>query len=271
MLLAIDIGNTEVTLGLFEGRKLARSYRVSSETRRTVDEAALLLRQIAPELAGATGATEGARKARGAKRAAAGHACVLASVVPPQTAIFAEAARQVLGKAPLEITAASAPWLPIDYRDPSAVGADRIANAVAAIERHGTPAIVVDFGTATTFDVISRDGRYLGGVIAPGILTGAENLVRRAARLGAFEIKTPPRVVGKSTEESLQSGLLYGAVGQVDSIVRRIAAEARMRPVVVATGGLAKAVAPHSKTIQKVDANLTLHGLRMIRERSGRA
>jgi type III pantothenate kinase len=270
MLLAIDIGNTEVTLGLFEARKLARSYRVSSETRRTADEAALLLRQIAPELAGTNGAAERAEKARGARRAVgAEHACVIASVVPPQTAIFAEAVKQLLGKAPLEITAASAPWLQIEYRDPTAVGADRIANAVAVIERHGTPAVVVDFGTATTFDVISKDGRYLGGVIAPGILTGAENLVRRAARLGAFEIKEPPRVVGKSTEESLQSGLLYGAVGQVDAIVRRIAAEARMRPVVIATGGLAKAIAPHSKTIQKVDANLTLHGLRMIRERIG--
>lgn len=269
MLLAIDIGNTEVTLGLFEGRRLVRSYRVSSETRRTADEAGLLLRQIAPELTGTNGAAEGAKKARGAKRAVASeHACVVASVVPPQTAIFAEAARHLLGRAPLEVSAASVPWLKIEYRDPGAVGADRIANAVAVIERHGTPAIVVDFGTATTFDVIAKDGRYLGGVIAPGVLTGAENLVRRAARLGAFEVKAPERVVGRSTEESLQSGLLYGAVGQVDSIVRRIAAEARMRPVVVATGGLAKAIAPHMKTIQKVDAHLTLHGLRMIRERT---
>jgi len=268
MLLAIDIGNTEVTLGLFEGRRLVRSYRVSSETRRTADEAALLLRQIAPELAGTNGAAEPKQKPRGSRRAvAAGHVCVVASVVPPQTAIFSDAAKQLLGKAPIEVSAASAPWLPIDYRDPSAVGADRIANAVATIDRHGSPAIVVDFGTATTFDVISRDGRYMGGVIAPGILTGAENLVRRAARLGAFEIKAPPRVVGKSTEESLQSGLLYGAVGQVDSIVRRIAAETRMRPVVIATGGLARAIAPHSKTIQKVDAHLTLHGLRLIHER----
>lgn len=280
MLLAIDIGNTEVTLGLFEGRRLARSYRVSSETRRTADEALLLLRQIAPELAGTNGAAEGMAKGdRGAAEGAAKgqrsrraqgaeHGCVLASVVPPQTAIFAEAARRLLGRSPLEITAASAPWLKIEYRDPGAVGADRIANAVAVIERHGTPAVVVDFGTATTFDVISKDGRYLGGVIAPGILTGAENLVRRAARLGAFEIKEPERVVGKSTEESLQAGLLYGAVGQVDTIVRRIAAETRTRPLVIATGGLAKAIAPHSKTIQKVDAHLTLHGLRLIRERS---
>jgi type III pantothenate kinase len=270
MLLAIDVGNTEVTLGLFEGRRLVRSYRVSSETRRTADEAALLLRQIAPELAGTNGAAEASRKAKGSRRAAAReHDCVIASVVPPQTAIFVEAVRQLLGKAPHVVTAESAPWLPIEYRDPGAVGADRIANAVATIERHGTPAIVVDFGTATTFDVISKDGRYLGGVIAPGVLTAAENLVRRAARLGAFEIKEPARVVGRSTEESLQSGLLYGTVGQVDAIVRRIAAEARIRPIVIATGGLAKSIAAHSKAITKVDPHLTLHGLRIIRERSG--
>ncbi len=267
MLLAIDIGNTEVTLGLFEGKRIVRSYRVSSETRRTADEAALLLRQVAPELGGANGAADAARKAKGSRRAAAkGHDCVIASVVPPQTSIFSEAVRQLLGKAPHEVTAKSAPWVPIEYRDPGAVGADRIANAVAVIQRHGKPAIVVDFGTATTFDVISREGRYLGGVIAPGVLTAAENLVRRAARLGAFEIKSPARVIGRSTEESLQSGLLYGAVGQVDSIVTRIAAEARMRPIVVATGGLAKAIAPHSKTIRKVDVNLTLHGLRLIHD-----
>ena len=273
MLLAIDIGNTEVTLGLFEERKLVRSYRVSSETRRTADEAALLLQQIAPELSVAapgasrrgTGGTRGKPKA-----GAVGHDSVLASVVPPQTSIFAEAAKRLLGRAPRQVTAASAPWLPIDYRDPNAVGADRIANAVGALERHGKPVIIVDFGTATTFDVISKDGRYLGGVIAPGILTAAEHLIRRAARLGSFEIKPPPRVVGKSTEESLQSGVLYGAVGQVDSIVRRIAAEVRFRPKVIATGGLAKAIAPHSKTIQKVDPDLTLHGLRMIYTRGGR-
>jgi type III pantothenate kinase len=270
MLLAIDIGNTEVTLGLFEGKRIVRSYRVSSETRRTTDEAALLLRQIAPELAGTNGAAEGARKAKRSRRAIAReHDCVIASVVPPRTAIFAEAVKQLLGKAPHEVTASSVRWIPIEYRDPDAVGADRIANAVGAIERHGTPAIVVDFGTATTFDVISREGRYLGGVIAPGIQTAAENLVRRAARLGAFEIKAPRHVIGKSTEESLQAGLLFGAVGQVDSIVKRIAAEARIRPIVIATGGLAKAIAPHSQTIRKVDPNLTLHGLRLIHERIG--
>ena len=247
VLLAIDIGNTEVTLGLFEGRKLTRSFRVSSETRRTADETGLLLRHVFPEL------KEGA--------------AVLASVVPPQTPIYVEAVKRLLGLTPLEVTADTASGLTIEYRDPRAVGADRIANAVAAIEKYGEPVIVVDFGTATTFDVILKGGRYRGGVIAPGILTGAEQLVRRAARLGAFELKTPKRVVGRSTEESLQSGVLYGAAGQVDAIVKRITAEERIRPRVIATGGLAKAIAPHAKSIERADADLTLHGLRLIHER----
>jgi type III pantothenate kinase len=195
---------------------------------------------------------------------------IISTVVPPLLPVMTEMARKYFKIAPLVVTHELKTGITIRYDNPKEVGADRIVNAAAAFKLYGGPLIIVDFGTATTFDVISKDGRYLGGVIAPGVLTGAENLVRRAARLGAFEIKAPPRVVGKSTEESLQSGLLYGAVGQVDTIVRRIAAETRMRPVVIATGGLAKAIAPHSKTIQEVDAHLTLHGLRMILERGGR-
>ena len=264
MLLAIDIGNTEVTLGLFEGRRLTRSFRVSSETRRTADEAGLLLRQVFPVLDAGTG-----KPAANKAGAAGAPSAVLASVVPPQTPIYVEAVKRLVGRAPLEVTADTASGLTIEYRDPRAVGADRIANAVAAIEKYGEPVIIVDFGTATTFDVILKGGRYRGGVIAPGILTGAEQLVRRAARLGAFELKTPKRVVGQSTDESLQSGVLYGAAGQVDAIVKRITAEERIRPRVIATGGLAKAIAPHAKSIERADLDLTLHGLRLIHERAG--
>ncbi len=250
MLLAIDIGNTEVTLGLFAGKRLARTFRVSSETRRTADEVALLLGQVFPEL-----------------KTRRFDAVVLASVVPPQTPLYAGAARRLTGKAAVEVGARSPHGLAIEYLDPAAVGADRIANAVGAFERYKAPAIVVDFGTATTFDVLLTGRRYRGGVIVPGVFTGAEQLVRRAARLGAFELRPPARVVGRTTEESLQSGVFYGAVGQVDSIVRRIAEEERIRPTVIATGGLAAAIAEHSETIGHVDPDLTLHGLRALHER----
>ena len=273
MLLVIDVGNTEVTLGLFEGEHLLRSFRVSSETRRTADEVGLVLRQAFPELEHAKAkpgpAREGDRAPRGARPL--GHGSVIGSVVPAQTPLYVEATRRLMGTEPLLIGATTTARVKIEYRDPSSVGADRIANAVAAFDRYGAPAIVVDFGTATTFDVLLKGRRYAGGVIAPGILTGAEHLVRRAARLGAFELKPPARVVGRSTEESLQSGVFYGAVGEVDSIVRRISEEEKIRPKVIATGGLASAIAAHSSTIEEVDPDLTLHGLRIIFERHARA
>jgi type III pantothenate kinase len=250
MLLAIDIGNTDVTLGLFAGKRLVRAFRMSSETRRTADEVSLLLGQVFPEAR--------ARKVKGV---------VLASVVPNQTPLYLEGAKRLTKVAALEVGSTSAHGLAIEYHDPSAVGADRIANAVGAYERYEAPAIIVDFGTATTFDVLLTGRRYRGGVIVPGVVTGAEQLVRRAARLGAFELKPPARVVGRTTEESLQSGVFYGAVGQVDSIVRLISREERIRPTVIATGGLAAAIAPHSTTIDHVDPDLTLHGLLAIHAR----
>jgi type III pantothenate kinase len=249
VLLAIDVGNTEVTLGLFDGATLKRSFRLSSETRRTADEVTLTLTQVFPEL-GSGG----------------GHAAVIASVVPAATPSYTEAARALCGRDPLEVSSRIPTGVEIDYRDPQSAGADRIANAAAALELYGAPVIIVDFGTATTFDVIVKERRYIGGVIAPGIVTGAEQLIRRAARLSAFELRAPERVVGRSTEESVQSGVYYGAVGQVDAIVRRIAAEERIRPKVVATGGLASMIAAHSETIEKVAPDLTLHGLRIIHD-----
>jgi type III pantothenate kinase len=274
-LLVIDVGNTEVTLGLFQGADLARSFRVSSEAPRTADEVELLIRQAFPELDRVKPRDARARRsdapARGRQEPrAGGRGAVIGSVVPAQTPLYLDAARRLVGAEPLVVGVRTTARVKIEYRDPQSVGADRIANAVAAFDRYGAPAIVVDFGTATTFDVLLKGRRYAGGVIAPGIRTGAEHLVRRAARLGAFELKAPPRVVGKSTEESLQSGVFYGAVGEVDSIVRRISAEEKIEPKVIATGGLAAAMAPHSETIQEVDPNLTLHGLRIIFERHGR-
>jgi len=268
MLLVTDVGNTEVTLGLFEGKTLRRSFRVSSETRRTPDEVALLLAQAFPEIGPAKDPRSGVKDGR--PKAKTAHHAVLGSVVPAQTPIYAGAVRGLIGTEPLLVNSETTAGVTIEYRDPGSVGADRIANAVATFDLYGAPAIVVDFGTATTFDVLLEGRRYRGGVIAPGILTGAEHLIRRAARLGAFELRPPERVVGRSTEESLQSGVFYGAVGEVDSIVRWISKEEKIRPKVIATGGLAEAIATHSETIEKVDTDLTLHGLRLIWEKHGR-
>ena len=269
-LLAIDVGNTEITVGWFEGESLLRSFRVSSETRRTADEVALLLRSAFPDLTESPGGALRVRaRSKGLDSGTKAVRAVIGSVVPNQTPLILEATRRLTGSDPLLVTSKTRAGIRIEYRDPTSVGADRIANAAAAFARYGAPAIVVDFGTATTFDVLLKGRRYLGGVIAPGVLTGAETLVRRAARLGAFELKAPGRVVGRSTEESLQSGVFYGAVGEVDSIVRRISDEEKIRPKVIATGGLAEAVAAHSETIQEVDPDLTLHGLRIIFDRHG--
>ena len=172
--------------------------------------------------------------------------------------------RRLTGTEPLLASAAMETGLEIEYRDPLTLGADRMANAVAALRLHGAPAIVVDLGTATKFEVVVKERRYLGGAIAPGIRTAAESLVRRWARLAAFEWRAPERAAGRSTEECLQSGVLYGAVAMVDGMVRRLAAEARIRPVVIATGGLAGLLAPHSQMIERVDPDLTLHGLRLL-------
>lgn len=245
MILVLDIGNTEVTLGLFDGEHLARTFRIGTAAGHTADELTLLLAQAFPE-------------------AARGADSVIASVEPAATPAFAEAVRRLTGTEPLLASAAMETGLEIEYRDPLTLGADRMANAVAALRLHGAPAIVVDLGTATKFEVVVKERRYLGGAIAPGIRTAAESLVRRGARLAAFEWRAPERAAGRSTEECLQSGVLYGAVAMVDGMVRRLAAEARIRPVVIATGGLAGLLAPHSQMIERVDPDLTLHGLRLL-------
>ncbi len=247
MILVLDIGNTEGTIGLFDGRHLVRTFRVGISGGRTADELALLLSQAFPEL----------------KQDAA---VVIGSVEPAATPVFAEAARRICGSKPLLASSAMETGLEIDYRDPLTLGVDRVANAVAAFRHYGAPAIVVDLGTATKFEVIAKDGRYRGGAIAPGIRTAAEALVRRGARLGAFEWHAPRHATGRSTEECLQSGVLYGAVGMIDGMVRRLADEERIRPVVVATGGLAGLLAPYSETIERVDPDLTLHGLMILHE-----
>jgi type III pantothenate kinase len=186
--------------------------------------------------------------------------------VPALTLPWAVALERRSGTPPVEVSAATARSLPVRYHDPSAVGADRIANAIAARALYGTPAIVVDLGTATTFDCISRQGAYLGGAIAPGVASSAEELFRRAARLPKVELRRPARALGRTTEESLQAGVLWGAAGQVDALVRRLALEMKGTPMVIATGGLAAIVAPECETINRVDETLTLKGMRILWE-----
>ena len=251
-LVTVDVGNSDTVVGRFRGARLDGFWRLTSG-RLTADEATLLLERV---LGGARG-----RRPRGA---------VLCSVVPNLTPAWSEALARVAGRAPLEVSAESVRGLlPIRTRDPGAVGADRLANALAARALHGTPAIVVDLGTATTFDCVSREGAYLGGAISPGVATSAEELFRRAARVPRVELRRPRRALGRTTEESLQAGVLWGAAGLVDALVRRLAREMTGRPRVVATGGWAKIVAPECETVQAVDEGLTLKGMKILWEARG--
>ena len=246
-LLAVDVGNSETAIGVFQEEELVLSWRVTSHAR-TPDETLLLLRQLlAPE-----------------SLDLAGLPAVLCSVVPPVTGGFARALEALTGHAPVVVGRETVPSMAIRYLDPSAVGPDRLANAVAVREYYGTPAIVVDLGTATTFDVVGQDGDYLGGAIAPGLWTSVEGLLARAARLARVELKRPECVVGRTTEESLQAGVLFGHAGVVEAIVTRILHELGGRAHVVATGGLARLVASETQCVEHVDEALTLKGLRLI-------
>ena len=250
-IITVDIGNSDTVVGLFHGAALQGLWRLTSG-RRTADEVRL-------ELEGLT---------RGARRSGPAGA-VLCSVVPALTQAWVEALERLSGRAPLEVRAETARSLPIRYHDPSAVGADRIANAIAARDLYGTPAIVVDLGTATTFDCVSQSGEYLGGAIAPGVGTSAEELFRRAARLPRVDLRRPLRALGRTTEESLRAGVLWGAAGQVDALVHRLVREMKGKPQVIATGGWAKIVAPECETVQVVDEALTLKGMRILWDEQG--
>lgn len=247
--LAVDIGNSETVIGILDNREVQKSWRLTSGPA-TVDDVGLKLDLLL----------------RGTGWPESGAGAVVCSVAPSLTLSWVGALARRGGRAPLEISSQSAKSLPIRYHDRSAVGADRIANAVGAQRLYGTPAIVVDLGTATTFDCVSQQGAYLGGVIAPGVASSAEELFRRAARLPRVELRRPARALGRSTEESIQSGVLWGAAGQVDALVRRLALEMKGTPHVIATGGLAKLIAPECETVNRVDEWLTLKGMALLWE-----
>lgn len=253
MWLAVDVGNTNTVLGIYEGRRLLGHWRIASDPGRTADEYALLLRQLCQVAGLEMDKIDGA---------------VIGSVVPALTRTFTQAVSSLFGISAIVVSADLELGLEIGYEDPHQMGADRIANAVAAKAKFSGPVVVVDFGTATTFDVISAEGKYVGGVIAPGLHTSARDLFARAARLPRFvEITEPRRAIGKNTTESIQAGLFFGTVGQVDEIVTRIQKELGEKATVVATGGLADLIAPRSRTIQQVCPTLTLDGLVEIGEK----
>ncbi|RJP76686.1 MAG: type III pantothenate kinase [Candidatus Zixiibacteriota bacterium] len=255
LLLGIDIGNTNVAAGIFEGDRLAHHWRLATSVSRTADEAWIILHSLCRAENLDTGRIAGV---------------AISSVVPDLTTIFAQMSRSHFGVAPYEVKADTAPSLEIHYRDPSAVGADRLCNAAAGFARHGGPLIVVDFGTATTFDVISESGEYLGGIICPGIELAVKILHHNAARLPKVPLEFPRRVIADTTEASIQAGLLYGAVEQMEGLCRRIRAELGREAKVIATGGLSAVIAEHSAMIAAVEPFLVLDGLRILYERHGR-
>lgn len=253
MLLVIDVGNTNTSLGVYRGEELVSHWRLTTNRARTVDEYGVHARNLF-QLAGLD------FKAIGA--------IAIASVVPPLNYTLKQMAETYFQLTPLFVDHTANTGLKILYEPASDVGADRIVDAVAAIEKYGAPCVIVDFGTATTFDVINEKGEYLGGVITPGIMISSDALFERAARLPRVDIKRPPRVVGSSTTTAMQSGLYHGYTALVDGVLRKIIDEIGVKPRVIATGGLAPLIATGSEFIELVDDTLTLAGLRLIYEKS---
>jgi type III pantothenate kinase len=258
MLLAIDVGNTNVTIGVFDGTRLVQNWRLAALRERTADELGIFITRLLEQAKIEVSAISG---------------IAIASVVPPLTRPMEEMCERYFGRTALLADATKA-GMPVRYSPVTDVGADRIVNAVAAWEkyghRNGAPLIVVDFGTGTTFDIISHDGEYLGGIICPGIGISAEALFQRAARLPRVEVRKPPSVIGQTTLHAIQSGLFFGYVEMVDGLIRRIRAElpGGSDATVIGTGGLVEVIAEESRAIQEIEPDLTLDGLRLIWDRN---
>ncbi len=249
MLLVIDVGNTNTVLGLYRDEELIQNWRITTDKTRTVDEYAVLIHELLR---------------LGDISMAAIEDVIISSVVPPTKEALEGLCRKYFKRSPYLIGPGIKTGMPIHYDNPREVGADRIVNAVGAYEKRRCSLIIVDFGTATTFDLVSAQGEYEGGAIAPGLTISAEALFQRASKLPRVEFVRPPQVIAKNTVNSIQAGLFFGYVGLVDGIVSRMRQESRENPLVIATGGLARAIAPASQTIQEVEPFLTLEGLRIL-------
>ena len=255
MLLAIDVGNTNIVLGVFDGDRLTESWRLATMRERTADEIGIILTHLFARAGIAIPQVSG---------------IILSSVVPPLTRTMEEMSQRYFHQAPLTVDPGRNSGMPVLYEPASDVGADRVVNAVAAYEAFGrathSPVIVVDFGTATTFDAISAAGEYIGGVIVPGIGISADALFQRAARLPRVDVRKPASVIGRTTVTSMQAGLFFGYVSMVDGIVARMRAELESgdRASCIATGGMAEILAAETTAIERVEPDLTLQGLRLI-------
>jgi len=252
MLLAIDVGNTHTVIGVFNGDKLVTDWRMASSTHRTPDESWLTLRSFCLDAGVRTEEIKGVG---------------ISSVVPDLTDIFETLARKYLKVEPVIVSVALDLGIKIMYKDPTAVGADRLCNAIAGFKKHGGPLIIIDFGTATTYDVVSEEGDYLGGVIALGLESAATELHQRTAKLPKIELRFPQKVIGTDSISSMQAGIMFGTVDSVEGIVRRIKNELRTKAKVIATGGLSTVIAKYTDLIEACEPFLVLDGIRMIYER----
>ncbi|AWB42834.1 type III pantothenate kinase [Paenibacillus sp. CAA11] len=254
MILVVDVGNTNIVLGIYENKELLHHFRLSTNRQATVDEYGIMIHNLFQMSHIAVGDIEGV---------------IISSVVPPLMYVLEQMCVTYLKKKPLVVGPGIKTGLNLRYENPREVGADRIVNAVAAVEAYGgEPLVVVDFGTATTFDCIDEKGNYLGGAIVPGIGISTEALYQRASKLPRIELEKPKKVIGRNTIHAMQAGIIFGYAGQVDGIVSRIAGEMNAKPRVIATGGLAELIASEAGTIDEVDPMLTLEGLRLIYQRN---
>jgi len=252
MLLVIDVGNTNTVLGLYDGDQLVHDWRIRTEIDHTVDEYGMLIFNLYQSSRMKT------------EEIKAVSAIIISCVVPPMLNILEPLCVKYFNVKPLIVGPGIKTGMPIFYDNPKEVGADRIVNAVAAYDKYKQSAIIIDFGTATTFDYVSSKGEYMGGCIAPGIMISIEALFERAAKLPRVEISKPKSVITKDTVSAMQAGIIFGYAGLIDGIVERMKAEIKTKPMVIATGGLARVVASETKCIDKIEDMLTLEGLRII-------